>query len=95
MTDLGCLGLIPIRFRLFWHDSRPMLACFGCFGQFRLPADTIRFGRYGPVQRELAQIEAESARIRKKKKIFFKTQMQHRRASSGVARASPRPCIIA
>ena len=56
------------RFWMFGSHSKPISAVpawfkadFGCFGQFRLPANTIRFGQTGPVRRESVK--------KKKKKI--------------------------
>ena len=53
MTDLGCLGLIQSRFRLFRHDSRP----------FWLPADMIQFW---PNRPSLARIQKKKKKTHRR-----------------------------
>ena len=67
-SEVGILA-VPARFK----------ANFGLFQPFQSPADMTRFW---PNQPGLARIEAESARIREKKKK--KTQTRHRRTGNHV-----------
>ena len=82
MIDLGCLGLIQSRFRLFQHDSRPISVFFSRYGQFQPLAGTTQFWSNWP---GLTWIRAESVQIPKKKK----TQTWHRRTGSRVRCRTP------
>ena len=85
MTNLGCLGLIQSRFRLFWPNLRPILACFGRFSQFRPPADTIQFSQYDLILTKSTQIGANWSQVGTNLYLIIKnnknkkTQTQHRR----------------
>ena len=109
MTDLGCLGLIRRRFRLFRHDSRPISA-------IRWPANTTQFGWYGLILTKSAWFGANRSWVSanragpawiqgKKKK---KAQTRHwwvgshighctphwATSDSSVAPSQPCPCFI-
>ena len=78
------------RFWMFGPHSKPIsaiLAWFkadsGCFGQFQLPANTIRFGQTGPVRRE-------SVKKKKKKSDVALT----RGSDADAVPILPCPCII-
>ena len=77
------------RFWMFGPHSKPISAVpawfkadFGCFGQFRLPANMIRFGQTGPVRRES---------VKKKKKSDV--ALTHGSDADAVP-ILPCPCII-
>ena len=67
------------KFRLFQPYSRPISAVSDMFWPYRLPADTTRYGRYGPILAESARFgtnrsrfgtnRAALVRIREKKNV--------------------------
>ena len=94
MTDLGCLGLIQSRFRLFWHDSRP------------ISAFTIRFGWYDlnqrkskPSWRKSKPSQRKSQKKKKKNSDVAPTRGQqwwwpHPTSNSGAAPSQLRGCFL-
>ena len=81
-SEVG-ISAVPARFK----------ANFGLFQPFQSPADMTRFW---PNQPGLARIEAESARIRekKKKKLRRGTDARATTSDSGAAPSQPRPCFL-
>ena len=88
MTDLGCLGIIQSRFRLFQHDSRPISACFGHWPIRLDSANTALFWPNLPYFGQICSVRRKSSRVvanpRKKKCL-------HATPTRGQSRRTPHP----
>ena len=85
MIDLGCLGLVQSRFRLFRNNSRPISAFLGHRPRQSDSADTTRFWLNWP----------GSARQRHAGSSVGRRTPHRAAADSGVAPSQPHRCFIA
>ena len=86
MTDLGCLGIIQSRFRLFRHDSRPISACFG---HWPIRLDSANIALFWSNLLSSARIKPSCCKSKKKKNAYT----QHQRAGNHVGRRTPRQAV--
>ena len=84
------------RFKLFWHDLRPISTCFNRFDRRPIRPNLANTARFWPNQPSLVRIEAESARFSENRSRVYanprekNAQTRHRHTGSCVGRRTPR-----
>ena len=100
---------MPLRckFQIFRPDSRPILACFGCFRPIWVVLAVSVAGRYDliwpnqlgsarikPSWLELSRVSANPRKKKKKKKTQTQSDARATASDAGAAPLVPRPCFL-